>query len=222
MIKYLILSCLVIGQAHASFKDIKVIQFKDQSEEAGVSLLKKHLEESRYVSRTTTFAFEKISSDKSSNKNNRYTNGDFVILWGVGSESKDQNITELEYKGMWRMMNYLSNQKFRVVMNTRAISADLAEALASRTSSVVVYSSHGNERRFYDFDSNAIPTDIFKNRASNVYQFVLSACYGSYALRNYNVPRDLYVYSWPDLTNPEELLNFLVSDEYSALTGKKR
>lgn len=222
MIKYLIMSLFVMGQAHASFKDIEVIQFKDQGEKAGISLLKKHFEESRYISRTSTFAFEKVSSDKSSNKSNRYSNGDYVILWGVGSEAKDQGITEAEYKGMWRMMNYLSNQKFRVVMNTRAISADLADALASRTSSVVVYSSHGNERRFYDFDSNAIPTDIFKNRASNVYQFVLSACYGSYALRNYNVPRDLYVYSWPDLTNPEEMLNFLVSDEYSALTGKKK
>lgn len=222
MIKYLILSFIVIGQAYASFKDIEVIQFKDQGEKAGISLLKKHFEESRYISRTTTFAFEKLSSDKSSNKNNRYVNGDFVILWGVGSESKDQGITEAEYKGMWRMMNYLSSKKFRVVMNTKALSADLAEALASKTSSVVVYSSHGNERRFYDFDHDPIPTDIFKNRSSNVYQFVLSACYGSYALRNYNVPRDLYVYSWPDLTNPEELLNFLVSDEYSALTGKRK
>lgn len=222
MIKYLILSFIVIGQAYASFKDIEVIQFKDQGEKAGISLLKKHFEESRYISRTTTFAFEKLSSDKSSNKNNRYVNGDFVILWGVGSESKDQSITETEYKGMWRMMNYLSSKKFRVVMNTKALSADLAEALASKTSSVVVYSSHGNERRFYDFDYDPIPTDIFKNRSGNVYQFVLSACYGSYALRNYNVPRDLYVYSWPDLTNSEELLNFLVSDEYSALTGKRK
>lgn len=221
MMKFLFL-LLLTGQAFASFNDIEVVQFKNLDEKAGVSLLKKHFEESRYIARTSTFAFEKLSSDKNTNKSNRYTNGDFVILWGVGSDSKDQGITETEYKGMWRMMNYLSNQKFRVVMNTRAISADLAEALASRTSSVVVYSSHGNEKRFYDFDSNPIPTDIFKNRSNNVYQFVLSACYGSYALRNYNVPRDLYVYSWPDLTNPEEMLNFLVSDEYSALTGKKK
>lgn len=44
MIKYLILSFIVIGQAYASFKDIEVIQFKDQGEKAGISLLKKHFE----------------------------------------------------------------------------------------------------------------------------------------------------------------------------------
>lgn len=145
-----------------------------------------------------------------------------MILWGVGSDDKDQNITKIEYQKMWSMMNYLSKKNFRVVMNVRATSDDLSEALSSRTSSVVVFSSHGNERRFYDFNSQPVPTDIFKYRASNVYQFVLSSCYGSYALQNYNVPKNLYVYSWPGLTNPDELISFLVSNAYSALEGKKK
>lgn len=119
-------------------------------------------------------------------------------------------------------MNYLAGKDFRVVMNVRSTSEDLADAFASPTSSVVVYSAHGNSSYFYDYNHNKIPTDIFSHRKSNVYQFILSACEGAQALRNnYEVPSDLKVFSWEGLTNPSELLNFLVSDNWSGFEGKK-
>lgn len=211
--KALWLALVLSVSAHASINDAQSIKFGKLSVSRGVEMLRHHLEESRYINRTQTFAFESTSSN--------YKNGDMVILWGVGSSETDQNITMKEYQGLWRVMNYFSQKDFRVVLNVRSTSEDLADAFSSPTSSVVIYSSHGNSSYFYDFNHNKIPTDIFKNRAANVYQFVLSACEGAQALRkNYVVPSDLKVFAWEGLTNPTELLDFLVSDNWTGFEGK--
>ena len=221
MLRIFLVSLFIFSNAYASLKDIEVIRYKDMSEEQGISFLKQHLEEGQYVNRSRSFAFEKVAPFKSrqATKSN-YTNGDYVILWGVGSSSGDQSITESEYKGIWRVMNYLSLKNFRVVMNVRSTSEDLADALSSKTSSVVLYSSHGNRNAFYDFNLDPIPEDIFSHRAANVYQVIISACYSMQALKNYEVPEDLKVFSWYGLTNPNELISFLVSDSYTGFEGK--
>lgn len=212
MIKYLI-ALIFSFSAMASMQDLNIVKLSSVSEIKGIQLLKEHLEESRYLNRNQTFAFE---------IDNNYQNGDFVILWGVGSSTSDQSITETEYKGLWRVMNYLAQKDFRVIINVRSTSDDLSDALASKSASVVLFSSHGNKSAFYDFEHQAVPSDIFENRSSNVYQFILSACYGSIALKeNYVVPEDLKVFAWDDLTNSTELLNFLVSSKWTGLEGKK-
>lgn len=222
MLRILLVSLFILSNAYASLKDVEVIRYKDMSEEQGVAFLKQHLEEGQYVNRTRSFAFEKVAPFKTRQaiKSNNYSNGDYVILWGVGSETADQSITESEYKGIWRVMNYLSLKNFRVVMNVRSTADDLADALSSETSSVVLYSSHGNRNAFYDFNLNPIPADIFSHRAANVYQVIISACYSMQALKNYEVPEDLKVFSWYGLTNPTELVNFLVGDDYTGFEGK--
>jgi hypothetical protein len=212
MIKYLI-ALIFSFSAMASMQDLNLVKLSSVSETKGVQLLKEHLEDSRYLNRNQTFAFE---------IDNNYENGDFVILWGVGSSTSDQSITETEYKGLWRVMNYLAQKEFRVIINVKSTSDDLADALASKSASVVLFSSHGNKGAFYDFNHEAIPTNIFESRSANVYQFILSACYGSIALKdNYVVPEDLKVFAWKDLTNSTELLNFLVSNNWTGLEGKK-
>ncbi|MBA2404986.1 MAG: hypothetical protein H0V66_09465 [Bdellovibrionales bacterium] len=215
MMKFLWLALVLSFTAQASINDVEVIRHKKLSLRGGIELLRHHLEESRYLSRTQTFAFESTQADAN------YKNGDFVILWGVGSSTTDQTITETEYKGLWRVMNYLSQKDFRVILNVRSTSTDLADAFASKTASVVVFSAHGNQTAFYDFNHIPVPKDIFTKRSANVYQFILSACYGSIALKaNYVVPGDLKVYSWGDLTNSTELLDFLVSANWTGLEGK--
>lgn len=212
--KILWLALVLSFSAHASFNDVEVVKYNKLSVKRGVEMLRHHLEESRFINRTQTFAFEDASSN--------YKNGDFVILWGVGSSTNDQTITKAEYDGLWKIMNYLSQKDFRVVLNVRSTSEDLADAFASPTASVVLFSSHGNTTYFYDFNHNPVPTDIFKNRASNVYQFILSSCHGAQALRkNYVVPSDLKVFAWEGLTNPTELVNFLVGDSWTGMEGKK-
>ena len=215
MFKTLWLTLALSFAASASTNDIQIIKHQILSSQAGVELLRHHLEESRYLNRSQTFSFEAV--DEKTN----YQNGDFVILWGVGSSATDLTITENEYKGLWRVMNYLSQKEFRVILNVRSTAEDLSQAIVSATTSVVVFSSHGNESAFYDFNHNPIPQNILSNHSTSMYQFILSACNGTIALRkNYVMPADLTIYSWAGLTNSTELLEFLVSDNWTGLEGK--
>lgn len=207
------LIALVFTLSFSAIAGVQSVSIHNLSEKSGIALLKHHFEEARYVQAAKSFAFEGASS---------YANGDFVILWGVGASDKDQTITADEYKGLWRVMNYLSKKDFRVIMNVVATGEDLKEAFASSTSSVVLFSSHGNNKYFYDFNHQPVATDVFESRAANVYQFILSACNGAVALRtNYVVPEDLKVFAWEGLTNSTELLNFLVGDTWTGFEGKK-
>lgn len=220
MKKSFLLMLFVSASAFAQVGDPEVVRIRPGTGEAqAIEILKSRLDP--YANdRSKSYAFEIREPNRSYLTN--YVNGDFVILWGVGESDKDQNITQKEYQGLWAVMNYLSNQNFRVVMNVRSVGEDLAEAFASPTSSVVVWSAHGNQGAFYDWDSKPVPYDVFKNISPNVYQVILSTCYGRQALENYPRPADLKVVSWDTTTTPTQLLNYLVSDEFNAFDGKKR
>lgn len=202
------LALFVCFGAHAGMRNVEVLNLN-----AGIKMLKNRLEGTRYLNRTQTFAFEEASKN--------YENGDFVILWGVGSSTTDQTITETEYKNIWKIMNYLNGKDFRVILNVRSTGADLKDAMTSDTSSVVLFSSHGNKEAFYDFNHQAVDFNVLANKSKSVYQFILSACNGLVALRaNYVIPDDLQVYSWEGLTNSTELHNFLIGDSWSGFEGK--
>lgn len=150
------------------------------------------------------------------------TRGDFVILWGVGASTANQKITEDEYKGLWRVMNYLSSTGFRVVMNFRATGEDLKLAAETATSSVILFSGHGNKTAFYDWDEKPVDFKVFEKASKSVYQFILSACEGRIALNdNYVVPKRIQTYAWEGLTNSTELINFLVGDSWTGLERGK-
>lgn len=162
-----------------------------------------------------------LSKTKSELKSlNSYPSGDFYILFGIGGSSKDQEMTKNEYTQMWRIMNYLADKGFRVIINTKTDGDDLKNAAETEGTSVIVVSSHGNREAFYDFNSNPFPYDVFANKASTLYQVVISACYGSDFILNYQIPEGLLVYRWTGLTNSTELMNFLVGDSWDAFEGK--
>lgn len=180
------------------------------SEQEGVELLREKGEssEKRFVFRD---GFKKP-----------YTRGDFVILWGVGASTANQKITEDEYKGLWRVMNYLSSNGFRVVMNFRSTGEDLMLAAASPTSSVLLFSGHGNKTAFYDFDEKPVDFKVLEKASKSVYQFILSACEGRIALDdNYVIPKRIQTYAWTGLTNSTELINFLVGDSWTGFERGK-
>ena len=214
MIKVLILSFLVMFAAHAA--PYKIHAPSDLSATEGAELLQSHVESSLFLG-TNAFTLARVSN-KSSNSS---SNGDFVILWGVGSNATDQEITRTEYQNMWLIMNYLNELNFRVILNVRSTSADLATALQSPTSSVVLYSSHGNDTGFYDYNSTMVPYNVFKNVGPKLYQFILSACYGSLALEYYKVPEALYTLSWSGLTTSTQLKDYLLSSDWTGLEGKE-
>jgi hypothetical protein len=169
--------------------------------------------ESSYVRTENTFAF--TSADKSA----QYPAGDFAILWGIGSSESDTAMAKDEYTRLWRIMGYLSSRGFRVIMNVRADAADVKEAVETEGTSVVLFSGHGNTSGFYDFNRVRVGYDLFVNKAKSLYQFIVSACYGSESKANYNPPADMLMFTWSGLTNSTDLENFVMGD-WTGLEGK--
>lgn len=147
-----------------------------------------------------------------------YPRGDFALLWGLGSVESDQQMTRNEYMTMWKIMNYLSDKGFRVVMNTKTLEKHVREALETEGVSVVLYSGHGNQTGFYDFNKTRISYDIFTNKARSVYQFILAACYGTEARSKYSPPLDMIMYTWSGLTTSSDLERFIMGS-WSGLEG---
>lgn len=162
-----------------------------------------------------------VNKIKTKTKISSYVNGDFFVLWGVGSTEKNKTITKDEYNNFWSLMDYLSNQNFRVILHSKASTENLREALLSPTVSVILYSAHGNESAFYDYNKNPVPYDIFENVSPSLYQFVLSSCYGTEALRNYRLARKFLIYSWSGTIDADVTINWMASDKWSAFDGKK-
>lgn len=148
-----------------------------------------------------------------------YPAGDLYILLGIGK--KDEQMTKDEYTKLWRIMNYLNDKGFRVMMNVKAKVKHLEAAIDSVDTSLIMFSGHGNKKGFYDYDSKRVPSDIFKNAHAGLYQFVLSSCYGRIALDNkYTIPSHIKTYAWRGLTNSNEFISFLVSNDWDATEGR--
>jgi hypothetical protein len=144
-----------------------------------------------------------------------YPAGDLYILLGIGK--KDEKMTKDEYTKLWRVMNYLSEKGFRVMMNVKAKISHLEAAINSVETSLIMFSAHGNKTGFYDYDTKRVPSDIFENAHESLYQFVLSSCYGRIALnKKYKIPSHLKTYAWKGLTNSDEFVSFLVSNDWDA------
>ena len=149
-----------------------------------------------------------------------YPAGDYSILVGVGP---DDPITALDYATIYKIMNYLSGSGFRVLLNLRAESKHLREAVESDSTSAILWSSHGWKGGFSDYKNTAVPTDIFKNPGKNLYQMVVAPCYGRYSIdKNFEVPSHIRVWAWDGLVyHPTNVEEFLLSKRWSALDGKR-
>ncbi len=148
----------------------------------------------------------------------RYENGDFVLLWSFGA--RDQDIVEDEYKMMWDLMNTMARRRFRVVMDTRATIRSFRDAVETQGNSVVLFSGHGNETGFYDWQGRRAPYNIFARKAPSVYQVILAACFSREALPLYNPPEDLRVYTWSGETNTDHMFRLLQNGRWTGLEGK--
>ncbi len=147
---------------------------------------------------------------------NLYKKGDFVILWGVGSSTDNQTITRDEYSGLWKVMNFLSDSGYRVIMNVRATGAHLKAAAESATTTVLIFSGHGNTSGFYDWEDKKVDYNVLANASKSVKLFILGACYGRIALDSvYVVPKRIKTHSWEGETDSDELIDFLMSKSWA-------
>ncbi len=188
----------------------------------GVSLLKDFIEEGRYVRDQKGFIFSKpkkyskYSISLSDDIKKIYPKGDFVIMWSLGANETNIASTKNEYLKMWGIMEYLSNLNFRVILNIQSSIAEIKDAVERDTTSVMIISAHGNELGFYDVESQLVPKNIFVNKGKNLYQVILSACYGAESRENYVVPSDLLYITWRGLTVTSDLMNYLLSTKWDA------
>ena len=151
-----------------------------------------------------------------------YPNKNFYIFIGLGPNAKDEEIRRLDWGAIYAIMNYLATQKFRVLINVNATVEHLKLAAQDSNTSIILWSSHGNQEGFYDYNNQKVPYDIFKNKSSSLYQFILSACYGRIALTNHYEIKDMETWAWAGLTTSLQLKSFLVSDQWNAYQGKKK
>ncbi len=185
--------------------------------EASKSQISKYLKEIDKISDQDPNELIQLNFLGKKNKSSTYPSGDLYILLGIGK--KDEQMTKKEYQDLWRIMNYLADSGFRVMINVKAKVDHLREAVANVDTSLIMFSGHGNRSAFYDYDSKPVPYDIFDNKHSNFYQFVLSACYGRIALNNNYDISGLKTWAWSGLTNSTEFINFLVSSDWNAFDG---
>ncbi len=149
-----------------------------------------------------------------------YTNKNFYILIGLGATDKDNTIAKTDWDAVYSIMGYLSSLQYRVMINVRATTQHLRLASQDQDTSVVLWSSHGNKQGFYDYKGEKVPYDIFKDKSPNFHQLLLSTCEGRIALNNHYNIYGLRTYAWTGLTSSAELKSFIVSNKWSADSGK--
>ncbi len=212
MKKFLLATLFIITNAWAQISAPEVL-LPPLNVEDGAAFIEHQIKSSHTLLAEGSIAFVKDQ------KSNAYPRGDFALLWGLGSVESDQQMTRNEYTTMWRIMNYLSDMGFRVVMNTKTLEKHVIEAVETEGVSVILYSGHGNQTGFYDFAKKRISYDIFQNKARSVYQFILAACYGTEARNLYNAPQDLMLFTWSGLTTSADLESFIMGN-WSGLEGR--
>lgn len=124
-------------------------------------------------------SFKKVSSVDDS-----YPSGDFIVLVGTNFSETDELIRKGDYNDIYDTVKRMSWLKFRTTINLVASVKDLKSALKNTRPTIIVWTSHGNEDFFYDFNQVRIPYNVFKDTSPSVYQFILASCNGFTAIQN--------------------------------------
>lgn len=153
-----------------------------------------------------------------------YPGGDAYFMQGL-SATDDKQMRAIEYRSLFPIVDYLSKRRMRVTVNLLANTSDLLAVFKSDRPSIVIWSSHGNEEYFFGANGEQIPHSIFKYVSKSVYQFILSSCYGRKALDNFylkEVPQEvsLQTVGWKGLTNSDQMIKHLMSDEWNMYEGR--
>lgn len=133
-----------------------------------------------------SISFTAQAADISESKVN-CPSGDAYFFQYLGPQ--DEQMRSEDYKNFYEPLKRLSSAGFCVHMNWAASIIDLKVALKNTRPTIIIWSSHGQPRGVTDKldDETIFPPDIFKNVSSSVYQFVVATCYGSLAIKNYDL-----------------------------------
>lgn len=165
--------------------------------------------------------YKKVSMTEESN-----ISGDFYLLVGTNFSQTDETIRKGDYDDIYQTVRRLSWLKFRVTLNLTASVEDLKSALSNKNPTIIVWTSHGNEEAFYDFNQVKVPYKIFSKASPSVYQFVLTACNGFTALqKNYlaHAPKTMKHWGWQRLVyHPTDVKEFFSNNDWNPFTNYPR
>jgi hypothetical protein len=163
-------------------------------------------------------AFKKVSG-----MDDTYPSGDFIVLIGTNFTANDELIRKADYDDIFENVKRMSWLKFRTTINLVASVSDLKTALKNTRPTIIVWTSHGNESFFYDFNQIRVPYDVFKDTSPSVYQLILTSCNGFTAIQNgYKkyIPGTLKYWAWERLVyHPSDLQARLSSQDWNPYIG---
>ena len=219
---FLLLPLLFIQSAKATNHPLRVdantIKNMPASEfEAGLKELKAQGFKEIIVENDTP-SFEKVSAQKAG------SSGDFYIMLGLEKNETDNTIRAIDYYNLQAIVSHMSELKFRVIMNLYAGISDLKSALDADRPTVILWTSHGTAVNFFSATGEPVPASVFKEASPYVYQFILSACYGTEAFDfkyGSNIPKTMKTFTWSGETKPSELKKWIYSGAWSAFSHRK-
>jgi hypothetical protein len=212
MIKKLLLGlCLLPVHAFALNLQISSVQSDDYSInqiQDAVQFVREHKNESRNIS--IDFAVAKDSVLES----DAYPNGDFYFLIG----NLDDEWSHQDYNDFYSIAKWLAKEGFRPVINPIAYISDVREAVQNKTTSAVLWDSHGSEDgQVYDSDGTGVPAETFVTGKTASFKYLLFAnCYGQASRSFYGITSVKYPasFGWPSTTTSTDLFEYLRGDTF--------
>jgi len=190
------------------------VDFTNSSFKEFISIAQKYQYKKIVIEPENNSSFKKVSSVDDS-----YPSGDFIVLIGTNFSENDELIRKGDYDDIYNTVKRMSWLKFRTTINLVASVTDLKAALKNTRPTIVVWTSHGNESFFYDFNQIRVPYNVFKDTSPSVYQLILTSCNGFTAIQNgYKkyIPPTLKYWGWERLVyHPTDLKAHLSSNDWT-------
>lgn len=138
------------------------------------------------------------------------------ILWGMGK--KDTYTTNYEFKRLWPFINFASSIGYEVKVNTQALVEDYRNAIQDDQTYILIISAHGGEDGYFaDYESKAIPHNVFNNASKNLRQIVWATCHGADMIANYKVPKRIKIRAWRGEIDSFDMFKFINSNNWEWL-----
>lgn len=161
----------------------------------------------------------KLSDFKTISAADPYVSGDFIVLIGTNYSSSDEAIRKGDYDDIYNTIKEVSELKFKTTINLVASVTDLRAALKNNKPTIIMWTSHGNDHHFYDFNQIQVPDNIFKDTSPMVYQVLLTSCHGLLAFeKTYkkHTSKHLWVTGWNRIVwHPGDVKNYFDSSSWN-------
>ncbi|WP_372656163.1 hypothetical protein [Halobacteriovorax sp.] len=139
-----------------------------------------------------------------------YGNGDLYYLLGA----KD-SWGKVEWEYFYSFSKWAVSNNFRTILIPSAQTPHVKEAVQSPTTSLIIWSSHGDKNgNIYDYEGKILPKDIFsKNKGKRFNRLILNNCYSYTSSKHYSFSG--FLTTWKGLTDSNKMIKYLNSTKFN-------